>query len=68
MEFEVDVGEEYWKKLTEGKETPEKLVERSFEFLLEREPKESILKKFNLSIVQMYFSEYESEIENGDSE
>ena len=68
MEFEVDVGEEYWKKLTEGKETPEKLVERSFEFLLEREPKESILKKFNLSIIQMYFSEYESEIENRDSE
>jgi len=41
---------------------PEKLIRKSFEFLLEREPKESILKRFDLSIISRYFPEYEREI------
>jgi hypothetical protein len=35
------------------------LVRRSFEFLLEREPKESILREFDLSVIQRYFPEYD---------
>ncbi|MCK5059795.1 MAG: hypothetical protein KAR00_01445, partial [Candidatus Pacebacteria bacterium] len=69
-EFEVEVEEEYWQKLTQGKEMSacteltevKKLVKRSFDFLLARESKESILKKFDLSAIQKYFPEYESEI------
>jgi len=38
------------------------LVRRSFEFLLAREPKESILKKFDLALIQKYFLEYENTI------
>jgi hypothetical protein len=38
------------------------LVRRSFEFLLEREPKESILKTFALPLIGRYFPEYEVEI------
>jgi hypothetical protein len=41
---------------------PEKLIRKSFEFLLEREPKESILSRFDLSIISRYFPEYEREI------
>jgi hypothetical protein len=37
-------------------------VRRSFEFLLEREPKESILARFDLSVISRYFPEYEDEI------
>jgi len=37
-------------------------VRRSFEFLLEREPKESILTRFDLSLISRYFPEYEREI------
>jgi hypothetical protein len=37
---------------------PEKLVEASFEFLLERESKESILTSFDLSVIEQYFPEY----------
>jgi hypothetical protein len=37
-------------------------VRRSFEFLLEREPKESILASFDLTVIARYFPEYESEI------
>ena len=36
----------------------EQLVEASFIFLLEREPKESILSRFELPVIQRYFSEY----------
>ena len=41
---------------------PENLVRRSFEFLLEREPKESILRSFELPVIGRYFPEFEGEI------
>jgi hypothetical protein len=37
----------------------EELVRDSFAFLLEREPKESILKEFDLSVIQRYFPDYD---------
>lgn len=54
-----------YKKLTEGKIGPRELVRRSFEFLLEREPKESILPRFDLLVIGRYFPEYEREIKRG---
>ena len=39
--------------------SPEDLVRRSFEFLLQREPKESILREFELSVIQRYFPDYD---------
>ncbi len=38
------------------------LIRESFHFLLEREPKESILKKFDLPAIEQYFPEFPSEI------
>jgi hypothetical protein len=38
------------------------LVRASFGFLLEREPRESILRSFDLSAISRYFPEYEREI------
>ena len=38
---------------------PEALIRASFEFLLEREPKESILSRFDLPVIGRYFPEYE---------
>jgi hypothetical protein len=49
-------------RLANGKIEPEELVRRSFEFLLEREPKESILNRFDLSVISLYFPEFEREI------
>lgn len=60
----VTLPEDYYQKLTGGKVPPEELVRRSFEFLLEREPKESILSHFDLPVIAHYFPEYESEIRN----
>lgn len=37
----------------------EKLVSRSFDFLLEREPNTSILRRFDLPVIGRYFPEYE---------
>jgi len=40
--------------------TPEELIEASFHFLLEREPKESILRQFELPVIERYFPDYPS--------
>ena len=40
----------------------EQLVEASFEFLLEREPKESILSRFELPVIERYFPDYPARI------
>ena len=37
---------------------PERLLRASFAFLLEREPKESILARFDLPVIERYFPEY----------
>jgi hypothetical protein len=37
----------------------EELVRDSFAFLLEREPKESILREFDLSVIRRYFPDYD---------
>jgi hypothetical protein len=58
----VTVNKTDYRRLTEGEVPPERLVEASFEFLLEREPKESILRSFDLMTIQRYFPEYASEI------
>ncbi|HET7520901.1 MAG TPA: hypothetical protein VFK61_05095 [Candidatus Limnocylindria bacterium] len=41
-----------------GVEPPDRLVEESFRFLLEREPRESILRHFELSVISQYFPEW----------
>lgn len=43
----------------------EELVRDSFRFLLEREPHESILREFKISLIGRYFPEYEREITRG---
>jgi hypothetical protein len=51
-----------YERLSGGKADPEALVRESFRFLLEREPKESILRSFDLTMIGRYFPEYEREI------
>jgi hypothetical protein len=38
------------------------LVDRSFRFLLAREPASSILRSFDLPVIGRYFPEYEAEV------
>jgi hypothetical protein len=51
-----------YQKLTGGKTEPSELIRRSFEFLLAREPKESILPRFDLPLIGRYFPEFEREL------
>jgi hypothetical protein len=41
--------------------TAEDLVTRAFEFLLEREPPDSILRQFDLAIIQRYFPDFDQD-------
>jgi len=41
-----------------GDVSAERLLEASFEFLLDREPKEAILRTFDLPVIERYFPEY----------
>ena len=58
----VTLTPEYWQKLTNGRVPAETLIQKSFEFLLERESNTSILSSFDLPVIQRYFPEYERTI------
>jgi hypothetical protein len=58
----VTLRHDDYQRLTGGKVTPEKLIEKSFEFLLERESNTSILSRFELPVIGRYFPEYEKTI------
>jgi hypothetical protein len=49
-------------RLTAGKHTPERCLEAAFRFLLDREPKESILRHFDVTVISRYFPEFEREL------
>ncbi len=45
-----------------GGATPERLVEAAFRFLLDREPREAILRGFDIRVISRYFPEFEREL------
>jgi hypothetical protein len=62
LRHRVTVHKTDYERLAGGKASAEELVTESFRFLLEREPKESILRSFDLTVIGRYFPEYEREI------
>jgi hypothetical protein len=58
----VSVERSDLERLDPGAADPSDLVLRSFEFLLEHEPKESILRSFDLTIIGRYFPDWEHRI------
>lgn len=58
----VTVADADYVRLTSRRIPVDELVRRSFDFLLEREPKESILSRFDLAVIARYFPEYDDEI------
>jgi hypothetical protein len=49
-------------RLAVGTVPPERVVEAAFRFLLDREPKESILRRFDVSVIERYFPGFEREL------
>jgi hypothetical protein len=59
--FEVTATDADVTALAPGRAAAE-LIRTSFEFLLEREPPESILRRFDVSVISRYFPEYRAEM------
>jgi len=75
LEFEVTIREpngesrhrvtmdrESCGRLGAGRQSPEQCVEAAFRFLLDREPKEQILPRFDIRVISRYFPEFEQEL------
>lgn len=59
---EVTMSESDYRRLTGGKVTPERCIQAAFQFLLDREPKESILRNFDVTVISNYFPAFQREI------
>jgi hypothetical protein len=59
---EVGLAKKDHARLARPGETAEAFVERCFAFLLAREPKESILSRFDVTVIARYFPEFERAI------
>jgi hypothetical protein len=58
---DVTLGRDLLLRLSPG-ESADAFVRRCFEFLLERESKESILRRFDVSVIGRYFPDFEKAI------
>jgi hypothetical protein len=56
------VTQDYYEQLTGGAIPAAKLIKKSFEFLLAREPNTSILSEFDLAVISRYFPDYVQEM------
>jgi len=54
----VVIHDKVYQQLTNGEISKYELLEKSFEFLLDREPNTSILTNFEIQIISHYFSDY----------
>lgn len=61
VRYKIIVDQQYYRKLA-PRRTLEELILGTLHFLLSREPKEAILKSFNLRVVREYFPDFEEEI------
>ena len=75
LEFKVTIGERGdethhrvtlrqsdYMKLTGGRVDARRCVEAAFEFLLDHEPKESILSQFDVAVISSYFPNFEQQV------
>jgi len=49
-------------RLTNGSCPPDRCIEAAFRFLLDRESKEAILSRFDISVISRYFPDFESKL------
>jgi hypothetical protein len=51
-----------YQRLTGAACRPDQCVAAAFRFLLEREPKEAILRRFDITVIARYFPEFEAQL------
>ena len=59
---QVTMGQTTYHRLTGGKVSPADCVQAAFHFLLEREAKESILARFDITVIARYFPTFERDL------
>ncbi len=59
---QVDVAAADLERFQPGASDPESLVQAAFDFLLAHEPRESILRRFELPVIGRYFPDWEAEV------
>ena len=60
--YHVTLEPNLCQRLVAGRFSPERVLKAAFAFLLDREPKEAILTRFDLSVISLYFPEFEREL------
>jgi hypothetical protein len=60
-QHEVTMAQITYEALTGSQVSPESCIGAAFEFLLEREPQESILTSFDITTISTYYPEFETE-------
>jgi hypothetical protein len=58
----VTMANETYERLTGRRHTPDACIDAAFRFLLDREPKESILRSFDVDVIARYFPEFQQEL------
>lgn len=58
----VTMSKTDYSRLAQGSCPPARCLEAAFRFLLDREPKEAILARFDVSVIARYFPNFEAEL------
>lgn len=61
-DYSVTLSHSDYDQWSQGQVPPEKVLQKVFEFLLEREPASSILTEFNCAVIRRYFPEVDREL------
>jgi hypothetical protein len=59
---QVSLSQQTWQRLSGGTYSPEQCIDAAFRFLLDREPKESILGRFDVTLIAHYFPSFERDL------
>jgi len=58
----VTMTQATYERLTDAQVSLDSCIRAAFQFLLEREPKESILPTFDVTVISTYFPDFEGEL------
>ncbi|OSM05300.1 hypothetical protein MAIT1_03470 [Magnetofaba australis IT-1] len=61
--YEVTMGLQTHKGAPFNAADPVRCIEACFRFLLDREPKESIMSRFDVTVIRRYFPEFDAKLE-----
>ena len=60
--YDVTLSFQDYDHWSHGSIPPSKVVEKAFKFLLQREPADAIMSKFDCSVIRRYFPEVDTEL------